>query len=85
MDPDAAGLSLILIKRSFFKQNFSGHQFDVAGAILASLKNLKVDLAVDSGVKLDDCKGLIISVMQSLTMLQSLLISALTKRAYQPS
>lgn len=32
----------------------SGHQFDVAGAILATLKNLKVDLAVDTNVKLDD-------------------------------
>jgi hypothetical protein len=32
----------------------SGTQFDVAGAILATLKNLKVDLAIDSNVKLDD-------------------------------
>ncbi|KAJ7251753.1 hypothetical protein B0H12DRAFT_1234031 [Mycena haematopus] len=32
----------------------SGNQFDVAGAILAALKNLKVDLAVDTSVKLDD-------------------------------
>ncbi|KAJ7675082.1 hypothetical protein B0H17DRAFT_1161695 [Mycena rosella] len=32
----------------------SGAQFNVAGAILATLKNLKVDLAIDTNVKLDD-------------------------------
>ncbi|KAK1218918.1 hypothetical protein PQX77_018360 [Marasmius sp. AFHP31] len=32
----------------------SGQQFDVEGAILNSLKNLAVDLQIDSGVKLDD-------------------------------
>ncbi|KAF9264250.1 hypothetical protein L218DRAFT_258531 [Marasmius fiardii PR-910] len=32
----------------------SGQQFDVSGAILSSLKNLEVDLQVDSSVKLDD-------------------------------
>lgn len=32
----------------------SGHQFDAAGAILKSLANLKVDLDVDVGTKLDD-------------------------------
>ncbi|KAJ7497141.1 hypothetical protein FB451DRAFT_1457944 [Mycena latifolia] len=32
----------------------SGSQFDVDGAILATLKNLKVDLGVDTNVKLDD-------------------------------
>jgi hypothetical protein len=32
----------------------SGNQFDVAGAILATLKNLKVDLGIDTNVKLDD-------------------------------
>ncbi|KAJ7668375.1 hypothetical protein DFH06DRAFT_1181491 [Mycena polygramma] len=32
----------------------SGNQFDVDGAILAALKNLKVDLGIDSDVKLDD-------------------------------
>lgn len=32
----------------------SGHQFDAAGAILKSLANLKVDLSVDTGTKLDD-------------------------------
>lgn len=34
----------------------SGHQFDVGSAILKALENLKVDLAVDTSVKLDDCK-----------------------------
>jgi hypothetical protein len=32
----------------------SGNQFDVDGAILAALKNLKVDLGIDTDVKLDD-------------------------------
>ncbi|KAK7064212.1 hypothetical protein R3P38DRAFT_3165227 [Favolaschia claudopus] len=32
----------------------SGNQFDVGGAILAALKNLKVDLQIDTNVKLDD-------------------------------
>ncbi|KAF5351977.1 hypothetical protein D9756_007389 [Leucocoprinus leucothites] len=32
----------------------SGHQFDASGAILKALANLKVDLAIDSGTKLDD-------------------------------
>lgn len=32
----------------------SGHQFDAAGAILKTLAGLKVDLAVDTSVKLDD-------------------------------
>ncbi|KAJ7188457.1 hypothetical protein C8R46DRAFT_1054741 [Mycena filopes] len=32
----------------------SGNQFDVNGAILATLKNLKVDLAIDTNVKLDE-------------------------------
>lgn len=32
----------------------SGNQFNVAGAILATLKNLKVDLGINSSVKLDD-------------------------------
>ncbi|KAF9562634.1 hypothetical protein CPC08DRAFT_706528 [Agrocybe pediades] len=32
----------------------SGHQFDVNGAILKALSGLKVDLAVESSVKLDD-------------------------------
>ncbi|GLB37240.1 putative protein of unknown function (DUF3712) [Lyophyllum shimeji] len=32
----------------------SGHQFDAAGAILKTLSGLKVDLAVDTSVKLDD-------------------------------
>lgn len=32
----------------------SGHQFDADGAILKSLANIKVDLAVDTGTKLDD-------------------------------
>jgi len=32
----------------------SGHQFDAAGAILKTLTGLKVDLAVDTSVKLDD-------------------------------
>ncbi|KAJ3567055.1 hypothetical protein NP233_g6616 [Leucocoprinus birnbaumii] len=32
----------------------SGHQFDASGAILKALANLKVDLSVDSGTKLDD-------------------------------
>ncbi|KAI0739355.1 hypothetical protein C8Q80DRAFT_1123812 [Daedaleopsis nitida] len=32
----------------------SGHQFDVNSAILNSLKNLKVTLAIDSAVKIDD-------------------------------
>lgn len=32
----------------------SGHQFDVDGAILHSLQNLKVDLQINSEVKLDD-------------------------------
>ncbi|KAL0956087.1 hypothetical protein HGRIS_002255 [Hohenbuehelia grisea] len=32
----------------------SGHQFDAAGAILNALQGLKVDLDVDSSVKLDD-------------------------------
>ncbi|KAJ7874667.1 hypothetical protein B0H14DRAFT_3551962 [Mycena olivaceomarginata] len=32
----------------------SGNQFDVAGAILATLKNLKVDLGINTNVKLDD-------------------------------
>lgn len=32
----------------------SGQQFDVDGAILAALKNLKVDLGITSDVKLDD-------------------------------
>ncbi|KAJ7782963.1 hypothetical protein B0H16DRAFT_1494883 [Mycena metata] len=32
----------------------SGNQFDVDGAILATLKNLKVDLAIDTSVKLDE-------------------------------
>ncbi|KAL0580357.1 hypothetical protein V5O48_000210 [Marasmius crinis-equi] len=32
----------------------SGQQFDVEGAILNSLKNLEVDLQIDSSVKLDD-------------------------------
>ncbi|KAG6908393.1 hypothetical protein DXG01_004822 [Tephrocybe rancida] len=32
----------------------SGKQFDAAGAILKTLSNLKVDLAVDSSLKLDD-------------------------------
>ncbi|KAJ7594702.1 hypothetical protein C8J56DRAFT_446479 [Mycena floridula] len=35
-------------------QCVSGNQFNVAGAILKSLTNLKVDLAVNSDVKLDD-------------------------------
>lgn len=34
----------------------SGTQFDVNGAILKSLAGLKVDLAVDTTLKLDDCK-----------------------------
>jgi hypothetical protein len=34
---------------------FSGQQFDVNGAILKTLQGLKVDLAVQSSVKLDDC------------------------------
>ena len=34
----------------------SGKQFDVNGAILKALSGLLVDLAVDSNVKLDDCK-----------------------------
>ena len=33
----------------------SGHQFDVNDAILNSLKNLEVTLAVNSSVKIDDC------------------------------
>ncbi|KAJ7209536.1 hypothetical protein GGX14DRAFT_451849 [Mycena pura] len=32
----------------------SGHQFDFDGAILSTLKNLKVDLGIDSSVRLDD-------------------------------
>ncbi|KAJ7072466.1 hypothetical protein C8F01DRAFT_1299136 [Mycena amicta] len=32
----------------------SGTQFDIEGAILSDLKNLKADLAVDSSLKLDD-------------------------------
>ncbi|KAF9451269.1 hypothetical protein P691DRAFT_757432 [Macrolepiota fuliginosa MF-IS2] len=32
----------------------SGHQFDATGAILKSLANLRVDLDVDTGTKLDD-------------------------------
>jgi hypothetical protein len=35
---------------------FSGKQFDVADAILNSLKNLKVTLDIDSQVKIDECK-----------------------------
>jgi hypothetical protein len=34
----------------------SGQQFDVNGAILKTLQGLKVDLAVESSVKLDDCR-----------------------------
>lgn len=33
---------------------YSGKQFDVEGAILATLKNLLVDLAVTTSLKLDD-------------------------------
>ncbi len=36
----------------------SGKQFDADGAILNSLANLKVDLAVQSSVKLDQCEYL---------------------------
>jgi len=35
----------------------SGHQFDVNGAILKALSGLKVDLGVESSVKLDDCQS----------------------------
>lgn len=34
----------------------SGQQFDVANAILDSLKNVKVTLDIDSRVKIDDCE-----------------------------
>ncbi|KAG6854052.1 hypothetical protein C0991_011030 [Blastosporella zonata] len=34
----------------------SGQQFDASGAILKTLSNLKVDLAVDTSLKLDDCE-----------------------------
>ena len=34
----------------------SGNQFDVDGAILKALAGLKVNLTVDSGLKLDDCE-----------------------------
>ena len=34
----------------------SGNQFDVDGAILKALSGLKVDLAVDSSVELDECQ-----------------------------
>jgi hypothetical protein len=50
-------LLVVLRSTSPVLSQLSGHQFDVAGAILASLKNLKVDLAVDSTVKLDDCEA----------------------------
>ena len=33
----------------------SGQQFDASSAILKTLQGLKVDLAVESSVKLDDC------------------------------
>ncbi|KAG1851680.1 hypothetical protein F4604DRAFT_1933963 [Suillus subluteus] len=36
----------------------SGNQFDIDDAILNALKGLQVTLAVDSSVKLDDCKNL---------------------------
>lgn len=41
----------------------SGNQFDAAGAILKSLAGLKVDLRVDSSIKLDDCTSRIIIVL----------------------
>lgn len=39
-------------------KNTSGNQFDIDDAILNALKGLQVTLAVDSSVKLDDCKCL---------------------------
>jgi hypothetical protein len=38
----------------------SGKQFDAAGAILKTLGNLKVDLAVDSSVRIDECAYLML-------------------------
>lgn len=36
----------------------SGNQFDVDDAILASLENLNVDLDIESGVRIDQCKDI---------------------------
>lgn len=36
---------------------FSGTQFDVDGAIVDALSGLKVNLTVDSGLKIDDCES----------------------------
>lgn len=36
---------------------FSGDQFDAEDAILNALKGLEVNLAIDTGVRLDDCKA----------------------------
>lgn len=52
--------------------SFSGKQFDVAGAILSSLKGLKVDLAIEATLKLDQCN--LIQIFSSCIVLTYFLV-----------
>lgn len=47
-------VSCVSLTRPFTDRFDSGNQFDVEGAILATLKNLAVDLQVSSAVNLDE-------------------------------
>lgn len=52
-----SGVYYASVRYVFCLIQFSGNQFDAATAILKSLAGLKVDLAVESSVKLDECES----------------------------